>query len=712
MRLVCVIALSLLTLTGFSQTREIDSLKRILPTVTTDSTRIKVLRALCLSYSSIDPVKGIVYGKQALKIAQERGTDFQLSKAYTSLGIGYSMASHYDSAKAMLWQAVHYAYRSKNNRQITLAYLNLGIAYDYIANYDSALIIYTKGLKIAEEFNIATQQDFYGSIANVYRSIKNDRKALQYDSLALAKAKFFNDPEDRIILMKSNMAITLMNIGKPAEARALLLECVAFHEKTKMAYYLANEYRTLARLEEQQKRLDNARSYYLKSFRLNEEGNQRYDLAAGYLSLSNLEFYERNISLAKEYALKSYEISEKGSFINIRADASAQLSKIALYQNDLRLHSYYDSIGNYLSDSLRLSEQQKAIADINTKYETDKKEQENELLRQKQLHQEASILIQRYTIGAITVVILALAIVLFFVYRSQQLTKRTAKVLAKQREEIIGKNALLEQQKHEIALRNQSLEEKTIQIRESINYAKHIQDSILPSEEEISRLLPQSFVLHFPKDIIAGDFYWTHSIKPGCLLIAAGDCTGHGVPGAIVSVICINILNQIVGDYKIENPGDILDKARQMVDDYFTHSENQFGDGMDVSLALLNTDTRELRWAGANNPIWIIRNGQAVVEQILPDKQTVGYNHTFKSFTTHTVQLAEHDCFYLMTDGLADQFGGPHEKKIMQKGVKELLMTVHTYPMQQQGELFKRFVLSWRGNLDQTDDICVVGIRV
>jgi serine phosphatase RsbU (regulator of sigma subunit) len=255
------------------------------------------------------------------------------------------------------------------------------------------------------------------------------------------------------------------------------------------------------------------------------------------------------------------------------------------------------------------------------------------------------------------------------------------------------------------------IEEKTTEILSSITYAKRLQQAILPSETTWKSHLPDSFVLYAPKDIVAGDFYWIEEIND-LVLFAAADCTGHGVPGALVSVVCSNALNRTVKEFKITDPGSILDKVRELVIETFGKSEREVKDGMDISLCCLNLKSFELKWAGANNPLWLIQAGKDEVIEIKGDKQPIGKYAEEKQFTTHAMQLSAGDLLYLFTDGYADQFGGPMGKKFKYKQMKDLIARISNSGMDEQKDKIAVVFSDWRANLEQVDDICIIGVRV
>jgi serine phosphatase RsbU (regulator of sigma subunit) len=265
---------------------------------------------------------------------------------------------------------------------------------------------------------------------------------------------------------------------------------------------------------------------------------------------------------------------------------------------------------------------------------------------------------------------------------------------------------IAEQKKHEVEHRQQ-LQIKNQEITDSITYAKRIQQAILPPDKRIQQCIPNSFVLYKPKDIVAGDFYWLEQIG-GQTIIAAADCTGHGVPGAMVSVVCHNALNRSVREFNLKEPAAILNKTRELVVETFEHSEDEVKDGMDI--ALCNISDTTLQYAGANNPLYHISNGQ--LNEIKPSKQSIGKQDTAEPYQNTSIPATSGDVFYLFTDGFADQFGGPKGKKFKYKPFKELLLTIHSKPMAEQKQLLDEAIEKWKGNLEQVDDICIIGVTI
>ncbi|MEX2597752.1 MAG: 7TM diverse intracellular signaling domain-containing protein [Salibacteraceae bacterium] len=271
---------------------------------------------------------------------------------------------------------------------------------------------------------------------------------------------------------------------------------------------------------------------------------------------------------------------------------------------------------------------------------------------------------------------------------------------------------------NELSIKNRIISKKNQEITDSIQYAKRIQSAILPSDRLFQSRLPKSFVLYKPKDIVAGDFYWLESYakasdsEGGVVLFAAADCTGHGVPGAMVSVVCSNAMNRAVREFGLTNPGEVLDKTRALVIQEFEKSDEDVKDGMDISLCALSLSTLTLKWAGANNPLWIARKGATEMEEIKGDKQPIGKFHHESPFTTHQLKLNEGDTIYIFSDGFPDQFGGENGKKYKSGKFKHKLVELAKEPIEKQKDLLDHEFESWRGDLDQLDDVCVIGVHI
>ena len=263
--------------------------------------------------------------------------------------------------------------------------------------------------------------------------------------------------------------------------------------------------------------------------------------------------------------------------------------------------------------------------------------------------------------------------------------------------------------KNIITKQKELLEEKQNEITESLKYALRIQTAILPAQKTVKQYLENSFIIYKPKDIVAGDFYWLEKVND-LVLFAACDCTGHGVPGAMVSVVCYNALNRAVREFGLTQPAEILNKTSEIVKENFFNSEEDIKDGMDISLCAFNIKTNKLEWAGANNPLWLIYNQELI--ETKADKQSIGNSEDNKPFTNHYFTLKTGENIYIFSDGFQDQFGGEREKKFSKRRFKELLLTLQNLTIQTQGIVIEKFIIDYMKETEQTDDILVMGVKV
>ncbi len=365
----------------------------------------------------------------------------------------------------------------------------------------------------------------------------------------------------------------------------------------------------------------------------------------------------------------------------------------------------------------------KQLSEIKTNYEVDKKATELKAANKiQQAKKDAQIKQQKLFRNAFIIgfgLMVILAIIIFRSYRQK-----------------LKANIIITKQKIEVEHQRNIVQSQNKEILSSIEYAKRIQATILPPTKVVKKFLDDSFVLYLPKDIVAGDFYWMETVQLAdeliselvdetqlknnqlinssanqLILFAACDCTGHGVPGALVSVVCSNALNRAVKEFGISEPSLILDKVAELVIKDFSKDENEnVQDGMDASLCALDVQTNQLQWAGANNPLWIVREG--VLLEFKADKQPVGKSDAIQPFKNHQINLKKGDCIYLFTDGYADQFGGEKNKKFSKKSFKELIVSIsHMSLMEQQQALYKEHI-QWRDVNEQVDDICIIGVKV
>ena len=302
--------------------------------------------------------------------------------------------------------------------------------------------------------------------------------------------------------------------------------------------------------------------------------------------------------------------------------------------------------------------------------------------------------------------ILLVALVLYIVrLRTASLLK--AKLLLEKRVDEQTKEL---KEEREIILQNkQIIEEQNSYITQSITYAQRLQFATLPPKDTMQEHLPESFIFYSPKDIVSGDFYWM-SLNGEVLYIAAADCTGHGVPGAMLTMVCSNALEKTIMDDELKTIGEKLAKTFELISVSLTRSGEIIHDGMDISMVSINLKSKEVNWSGSGNPLFYIKEG--LVQLIKADTPRVINGQIIKSFSSHSVELKKGDAVYLLSDGYIDQFGGPNYKRFQKKQFVQTIESLKDFDMRVQGELFEKTLRLWQGELKQTDDICLIGIRL
>jgi len=358
-------------------------------------------------------------------------------------------------------------------------------------------------------------------------------------------------------------------------------------------------------------------------------------------------------------------------------------SKMGNYKNAYRFQSRHFT----LNDSIMNQEMLNQIAEMETKYETEKMEKEMDLMRKQQeldaVEHDAEVNRQQLMTVFSVIAFILVAVIGVIIYNRYRLKQRALALLS---------------------VKNQ-------QITDSINYARRIQEAILPSDEDIKKEWPESFVLYKPKAVVSGDFYW-FSHHNGKSFIATVDCTGHGVPGAFMSMIGNTLLNEIIHEKQLSKPSEILKRLHLGVSSSLNQSKKETSsrDGMDLTFCTIDKAALKLQFAGANNPLYLVRDGK--LEETKADTLSIGDDRFGDDYTNHEIQLKTGDCIYTFTDGYADQFGGPNNKKYYYRNFQELLIRNSSKSMDEQKSSLDSEIMSWMGERTQVDDILIVGFRI
>lgn len=432
---------------------------------------------------------------------------------------------------------------------------------------------------------------------------------------------------------------------------------------------------------------------------------------------------------AKEIKIKESELKEKKTEIQEKnRELEIKTREISLQENKLKqlLSESELQKKNLEERSAILQKQEMEIMKQNAEIENQKNnlkylrteaenlEKQNKLKEETITEKEAVIetkQLQLYWIAGILLLIAAFGAFIFMQYKAKQ---RINKMLEEKNIAIQEQKELLEQQKKLVDIKNKN-------ITASINYAKRIQQAILISRERLGEIMPEHFIFYRPRDIVSGDFYWAHRSTSGKLIFAAVDCTGHGVPGAFMSMVGSALLNKIVIENEVEDADEILNQMKKGVIQALkqTGASGEQKDGMDIALVSLepgaespqNQESYALKFAGANNPLYHFHNG--IFTEYKGNRQTIGYQTGKEDpFTRHSIEVQKGDAIYIFTDGYADQKGGPEGRKFYSRTLQDLFASIHHLPMADQRAAIKKTFEEWKGNYEQIDDICVIGVRI
>jgi serine phosphatase RsbU (regulator of sigma subunit) len=611
---------------------------------------------------------------------QENETDKTLLlKSKLCIARYYLLKADLDESGKLLNEVIELCNTEKDNILLATAYKQKSNILDRIGQKEQGIEYLEKAI---ETFLIA--KDTIGAnkckINAVIRYIEFGELNKAYKTLTYLseKDKFLDEKQSYFI--NQNWGKYYLAIKEPHNALPKLLTALSVAEKLKMIdsqatiwLIISNTYFELKNITEAQKAIEN-------SIRISIENNlmHEHDEALEFLIvlLEKSGKYKEAFLAQKE----KKEIEQKIYDIE-------RINKINYYDKKLQLLEHQRSI---VEKDLQLQEH---------KFDLDKSSLMNKVM----------------TVVIILVVFILAAIIWF--------TNKTRKL-----------NTELNTQKKSLEKQNAIIADAYFNIKSSISYAKRIQEAILPPDSFIKKLIDDYFILYLPKDIVAGDFYWIQDIGEDEISFAVADCTGHGVPGAMVSVVSHNALNRAIREFGLKQPSLILDKVNELVETAFnTNSEHLVNDGMDIAICCLNKKTLELQYAGANNPMWIIKpNG--FLNELRADKQPIGYFKDRKKFTNQSITLEKGDTIILFSDGYADQFGGFQQaqsdnlkgksgnsdfslnlsktKKYTYKRLREKLISLSNQsPNNQKNTLEKEFN-DWKGATDQVDDVCILSIKI
>ncbi len=499
---------------------------------------------------------------------------------------------------------------------------------------------------------------------------------------------------------------------------------------------IADSYRYLGKTYYSMGKLDLASEYFEKSLAIAKEMGINAIVSKTYLSLGKVYMLKKMYAKAKEYGEYSLQIAQEVGSPNIIEKGSSLLKSIAIEEQDYKQAYKMYQLEVLMRDSILNKENYKATIEQHTKYEYEKKKATDSVknavkgkiqsakLRAIQLENEKAtleVVSQKKQKWFLYLGLILVAIFAGVIYNRFKITQQQKGVIENQK-------LAVEEQKQQIEKQHLELEETHKEINDSIKYSERLQQAIFPSQEALDKYLNKHFVLFRPKDVVSGDFYWLQRVE-GQTYFSVADCTGHGIPGALVSVVCSNALNRSIKEFSLTNPQAILNKTRELVIETFSQSGKDVKDGMDIVLCSHKEGEQHILFSGANNPLWIIRKTKHLTEEQVnaratligeefslieykSSKQPIGLYENMQDFQQSKIHLYKSDTLYLFTDGFADQFGGEKGKKYKYRPLKKLLLANNQLEMKAQKDSIDQAFKTWKGALEQVDDICIVGIKI
>lgn len=665
---------------GTAQTPIVDSLKKISLTVSRDSaSRLYIKIANIFTGVNADSVR--IYATIAGQMSP--GNNITKGDILVQFGNSYHMENKMDSALKYFNRALIHFTKMGNEKGLGKVYQSFSLVKRSLSDYEGALSDSKKALGIYEKIkwdlgivNVAN------NISNCYVSLQKTNEALSYSKKAFELSKTLNDSL-KYYNMMMQLGIRYLDVNKHDSALIYLLGSNSYFERN-------NFYGLLTVLNG-----NIANAYWAKN---------------------------KNTVQSKTYLYKSLHYSRISGITDNLVYIYRDLALCYILENKKDSAQFYFLKTLAVSDSLRTQEGLQQSKDLQTKYETEKKElqiknQSFEIEAQEKQNKQKSLIILFGTLALVgTGFFAAMAFINF---------RKTKK-----------QNLIIENQKMEVELKNEEIthqkelvEEKQKEIIDSINYAKRIQQAVLTGEDVWQKVSKEYFILFKPKDIVSGDFYWAYNTPNNRSIFALADCTGHGVPGGFMSMLGNSFLNEIVVENKIFKADEILNKLRaKIINALEQKGGTQQKDGMDISLCVWNKLDNTLEFAGANNPLWLLKNSASPsvtlsgvegqienreLQEYKADKMPIGtYLENVVPFSSVTIQLQKGDIIFLSTDGYADQFGGPKGKKYKYKPLMDTLIKNSNLSMEEQKAALEIAFNDWKHHHDQVDDVAVIGIRV
>ena len=767
MKKILVLLLFFGTLIGQSQ-NPVDSLIQVADKSTVDTVKSQVYNEIANALKGRDNKQAMFYAEQSLLFGEKSDFLKGIANVYKTIGIIYYFKGELDSAFLSFDKSLKKFEELGDKKGVAASYVNIGILKRNVGEINEAGENYQKALEIYQEINddegiaktylnlgnlfkqqgdMKTSLDYYfkslkfyenigdkhssaqlyQNIGIVYGELENSDKAIKNFNIAL---KIFEEIEDikGIAEVNNNLGNNYLDNKEYGLAVSYFEKSLKLFQEIGYTPMIANLYYNLGDSNNKLKKYSDAKKYFDKSFEIYQNLNYAPGMAMCYNGFGEYYYNIGNFIKSSENLEKAKQLS-LGADLRTLSDAVEWLSKSyaktgnykKAYENHVLFKQFNDSLFNDNTD--------KAITAMSMQYEFDKKEKIREIKEKKKEELQAEKDKQNWLIKiifmAIIFFLLLIAVILIRNYRRKV---KANNLLREQKDEIEHQKIELEQRNEEIQSQRDEIENKNIliteqrdialkqkqEITDSIQYAQRIQEAILPDKQLFINDIDDYFILFKPKDIVSGDFYWMTKVDEKLIIVAA-DCTGHGVPGAFMSMLGVTFLNEIVNKDRVLQANKILNRLRNKVIDSLHQKDRETKDGMDISLTVIDPSKNEMQYAGAYNSLYVIDSDteNKQIKKIKADRMPIGIHLKMdEEFTNHIIPYKKGDVVFMFSDGFMDQFGGENGRKLKSKRFQELLLTVHEKPMIEQKNILDNFLKKWKGELDQLDDILIIGMKL
>lgn len=690
------------------QAASLDSLIRLVDKSKTDTAQVNLLNNIAKDFNLTEKKfeKALAFTNQAIELATKINYKKGLALAYEQQAyaydwIAYTINGDYSKVIPTYLKALQTYSELKDSSNMANTLYLMAYTLDYQADYANAGKYYYQSLQLYENLKDTSKiTRLFFCIGQSNNFQKNYTKAFDYlfKSLSLAKQQKHVPQTAECLMMIGNTHSAIESYDSAAYYLNQALTIRKVNELLKNK--LGEIYYNLSIINFKKKNYNASLDYANQAFQYDDINSDTY--LQGEINGLMGQCYEQlnDNQKAITFFNKSLDFSRISGSKNITSEQYLNLSRVYEKLGKTPIAFDYYKKHTALKDSVFNENKAKENAQHEMQYNFDKQQllQQTEQANKDALA-KAELNKQKTVRNIFTIAFAIMLLLAFWIFKEYKQKKRITE--------------LVSHQYKEIELQKEIMEVKNKEIIDSINYAKRIQNAILPDMEEFEKNFTDAFVLFTPKDIVSGDFYWMYE-RDNFIFYATADCTGHGVPGGFMSMLSNSLLNEVVIDKQTYEPGDVLDLMRikiiRALKQQGKVGEQQ--DGIDIAFCRFDKNNNTLTYAAANNPIWLIRNN--TLEEYPCNKQPVGISSgKAVQFDQRTIQLQQGDCVYTFTDGYADQFGGIDGKKYKQKNLKQLIERIHNQPMVEQKKVLAKNFNDWRNNThEQLDDVCVIGIRI